>query len=114
MKSASEAGTVVIARREAMIASICGGISARSAVRRRLAAMVIEAVEARPHWLDLGVVADEGLIEHLRNGQPVSLCQRMTLGRHEGAWLGPERLDANPRIGRRWVTERYVHLLKPG
>src|SRR5262249_15225993 len=78
------------------------------------ASMVIEAVKARPRRLDRGMVADEGLTEDLRDGQLAALCERMPLGGHDGARPGPQRLDPNPRIGRRFVTKRYVYLLEPG
>src|SRR6202043_3905082 len=82
--------------------------------RRRLAAVVIEAVEGGPLRLDRIVVAEEGLIEQLRDGQLTLPRERMTSRRNDGPWLHTDRLHAHPRIDRGCVAEGDVHVLEPG
>ena len=49
--------------------------------------MVIEAVKARPLMLDVGVVVDERLVEHLVDRQLAPLGQAMVAGHDRDPWL---------------------------
>ena len=76
--------------------------------------MIIKAVERSPCRLDLRVVADKGLIEHLGNSKRWAPGERMALVRHDSARLEPECLYANAWANGRCMTECYVHVLEPG
>jgi hypothetical protein len=76
--------------------------------------VVIEAVEPGPRRLDRVVVAEEGLIEQLRDGQLASPREPMVPRGNDGAWLHTHRLHAHPGIDRGCVAEGDVHLLEPG
>jgi len=58
--------------------------------------------------------AEERLIEHLRDRQLAAPREGMGVVRNDHARLDPECLDMNPKIDQRWMTERRVHVFKPG
>jgi hypothetical protein len=82
-------------------------------VFRRTPAVIVEAVEAGPPWLDAGMVADEGLVENVGNIELEPACERVRLVGDDRTRLDSDRMSADSLFRRGRMADGDVDIGEP-